>query len=121
MNKYVGICESEINKKDNIINLYEESERTYEAQIISLEEDCIKSYETQSWFTVQIEGLKKMYNEEKLKSTALQVDVEFLKNLVSAGNICGKLEKIKPGDKYSTTIQMTTILSKLTKNVVKHT
>lgn len=38
--------------------------------------------------------------EEKVKNTQLQVEVNFLKNLAATGNICEKLEKIKPEDKY---------------------
>lgn len=55
---------------------------------------------TLSRFNVEIEGLKKMYVDEKLKCTQLKVEVDFLNNLVATGNICGKLEKINPGDKY---------------------
>lgn len=66
---------SENNRKDTIINVYELSERTYEEQIKGLEEDYLKSYRTQSRITIEMEGLKKMYIDEKLRSTQIQVNL----------------------------------------------
>lgn len=35
-----------------------------------------------------------------MKNTKLQIDNEFLKNLVSTGNICGILNQVSEKDKY---------------------
>ncbi|XP_076948385.1 uncharacterized protein LOC143620613 [Bidens hawaiensis] len=86
----IGKLESECFKKQSIINAYEASEIVSEERMKSLEEDCMNSYRAQTRFTTEISGLKKM----------LQTENEFLKNLVSTGNICGILNKVKEDEKY---------------------
>lgn len=96
----VGKLESECFKKQSIINAYEASELVSEERMKSLKEDCVNSYKAQKRFTTEIDGLKKMIIEEKVLNTKLQADNEFLKNLVSTGNICGILNQVKEEDKY---------------------
>ncbi|XP_076950642.1 uncharacterized protein LOC143623681 [Bidens hawaiensis] len=96
----IGKLESECFKKQSIINAYEASEIVSEERMKSLEEDCMNSYRAQTRFTTKINGLKKMVIEEKVLNTKLQTDNEFLKNLISTGNICGILNQVKGEDKY---------------------
>ncbi|XP_076920627.1 uncharacterized protein LOC143581822 [Bidens hawaiensis] len=96
----VGKLESERFKKQSIINGYESSEQMNEERMKSLEDDCVSSYRAQTRFTTEIEGLKKMIVEEKVQNTKLKIENDFLKNLVSTGNICGILNKVNEKDKY---------------------
>ena len=66
----------------------------------SLEEDCVNSYRAQTRFTTEISGLKKMLVDEKMLNVKLLTEVEFLKNLVATGNICGILNQVKEEEKY---------------------
>ncbi|XP_076885303.1 kinesin-like protein KIN-12E [Bidens hawaiensis] len=71
LNREVRKWKSECGKKDVVINVYDDSERTYENQIKSLEEDCMKSYRIQSKLNLEVDG-----------------------------NIMGHVEKMKPIEKY---------------------
>lgn len=91
LNREVGKWKSECSKKDVVINVYDMSEKTYDKKINSWEEDCVESYRIQSKLNLKVDGFKKLYTEEKLKNTELQIQIDFLKNLVLIGNILGKI------------------------------